>query len=244
MQRPLIFSVAIAFTVVATISCKEYEYVDFCQPVLFTGTDGSMLSINASFNTTDSEQASGDIAVAAADFTLTIQPRVKSGYDMEDAEIEDNIESYIRNTYTERIKVPAGEFLPPSALPFFISYTLNAIRDISIVSDTDLFGILSGEDLSRCFVLAVPLDHPYSCMIFSDKEAGAYRSGISIDEYLRMEPMFAGPVCFRFAEEYADMIEAETVCRFTVALVLDNGSTVEGVSAGYRLIPSCGTCQR
>ena len=135
---------------------------------------------------------------------------------------------------------------PPSKniLPFFISYTLNAIRDISIVSDTDLFGILSGEDLSRCFVLAVPLDHPYSCMIFSDKEAGAYRSGISIDEYLRMEPMFAGPVCFRFAEEYADMIEAETVCRFTVALVLDNGSTVEGVSAGYRLIPSCGTCQR
>lgn len=93
MQRPVIFSVAIAFTVVATISCKEYEYVDFCQPVLFTGTDGSMLSINASFNTTDSEQASGDIAVAAADFTLTIQPRVKSGYDMEDAEIEDNIES-------------------------------------------------------------------------------------------------------------------------------------------------------
>ena len=97
---------------------------------------------------------------------------------MEDPEIEDNVESYIKETYTERRKLPADGVLPPASLPLFVSYTLNTIRDISVSSDTEMFGIEPGNDLSQCFVLADPSYHPYCCMVCRGKKVGAYRTGI------------------------------------------------------------------
>lgn len=234
------YAIAFLSVIALAVSCNDGErWVDFCQPVYFAGSDGDWLSLNVeSYNDTDRTVFDDIVTVAADNFTLTVQPGVDDGCDMEDPEIEDNMESYIKETYTEKRKLPADGVLPPASLPLFVSYTLNTIRDISVSSDTEMFGIEPGNDLSQCFVLADPSYHPYCCMVFRGKKVGAYRTGISIDEYLRMEPMFAGMTAFRFTDAYSDMVESETVCRFTVTLVLDDGRTVEGVTARYRLTPA------
>ena len=202
------YAIAFLSVIALAVSCNDGErWVDFCQPVYFAGSDGDWLSLNVeSYNDTDRTVFDDIVTVAADNFILTVQPGVDDRCDMEDPEIEDNVESYIKETYTEKRKLPADGVLPPASLPLFVSYTLNTIRDIS--------------------------------MVFRGKKVGAYRTGISIDEYLRMEPMFAGMTAFRFTDAYSDMVESETVCRFTVTLVLDDGRIVEGVTARYRLTPA------
>ncbi len=228
------------------MSCAEKEkYVTLTVggPHLFIqGTRSVGLSINALPHQTDSWTTNETVKVKVADFVLKVQPR--TGMSVEaivDRTLEDNIYNfYLEKHPTSEITVPESSLPLEGGSPYppvSITYTSHNVSEVSIVSDTELFGIAVGKDLTKCFNLVdveTESDHEY-CMIYSDKSVTDYHEGLTVEEYLALKPAFAGAVCYKLLPEYAAKIDKNTLCRFKVTVTLNDGTKVEQETAQYEL---------
>ncbi len=238
--------------VLLTFSCEKkdaetYVTITVGGPNIYMqGTLNNGVSINSLlFTTTDKDLGTEQMQKSISQFSLMIQPMtcLFSSDKMIDQALEDNISEYYWMKYPgKEITVPESSLpLPPASAypPVSISYTAHHISAISIISDTELFGIPAGGDLIKCFELATVesgSDQDY-CMILSDKSVVDYPVGLTVEEYLAMKPAFAGAVNYKLLSEYSAMIKESTQCRFTVSVTLNDGTVIKQTTAKYELLP-------